>query len=369
MKPYPRTWIEIDLAALETNVAAIRATIGPDHKFGLVAKADAYGHGLVPVGRFASLRGVDWLCVATVQEGIALRDAGVDCPVLILSPILPLEAEQAVFYRLRVQVEDIEVARAMSAAAERQETKALVHIKVDTGISRFGATPVEASDLAIAVSQLPSVEVEGISTHFADSANDADRTASQIRKFQAVLDVCQAQGLQFKVVHAANSAGSIRFSASRQNLVRVGIAAYGIDPYGLGVDALRPVMSWRSRIMGIRTRAKGAWVSYGSTCQLARETRIATIGVGYGDGYPRGLSNKGEVWCNGARCPILGLVCMDQILIDVTDVPAEVGDEVELLGENILVPELAAALQTNSHEIITRIMSRVPRRYIHPAMK
>lgn len=360
--------MEVDLAALRHNVAVIRQTIGADHKLGLVAKADAYGHGLVPVGRFAIQNGVDWLCVATVQEGIALRDAGIEAPLLVLSPILPIEAEQAVFYRLRVQVEDMLVVDALSEAALRQDTKAHVHLKVDTGISRFGATPVEASDLAIAISRTEGIDLEGISTHFADSANDPERTAGQMRKFQAVLDVCRSQGIHFRVIHEANSAGTIRFPAARQQLVRVGIAAYGINPYGLEVaQPLVPVMTWKARIMGIRTRPAGTWVSYGSTRQLDRNTRIATLGVGYGDGYPRGLSNTGAVLVGGARCAVLGLVCMDQILVDVTDVAAEVGDDAELLGKSILVPELAAQLETNSHEVITRIMSRVPRRYIHPA--
>lgn len=364
MKPFPRTWIEVDLPALSGNLGILRETIGPEPKLGLVAKADAYGHGLVPVARAATQSGVSWLCVATVQEGIALRDSGIDCPILVLSPILPLEAEQAVFYNLRVHVEDTEVARAMSDAAERQGTTARVHLKVDTGISRFGALPQEVQPLASALHLLPSLELEGISTHFADSAADPERTERQMRKFEAVLKVCTDSGIHFRVVHIANSAGCLRYPAAHHHLVRVGIAAYGIDPYGFNIG-LKPIMTWKARIMGTRTRPAGTWVSYSSTCQLKRETKLATLGVGYGDGYPRAMSNKGFVSHRGAICPVLGLVCMDQVIIDITDVGGEVGEEVELLGTQVTVPELASLAGTNSHEIVTRIMSRVPRRYKH----
>lgn len=347
------------------NLALLRSTIGASPQLGLVAKADAYGHGLVPVGRFAVQNGVDWLMVATVQEGIALRDAGVTTPILVLSPILPVEAEQAVFYRLRILVENDEVALALEAAAERQESKAKIHIKVDTGISRFGATPLEASELAMRLRHLPNVNLEGISTHFGDSGNDPERTEEQIRKFDAVLKVCTSQGISFKYVHAANSAGTVRFPSSHRDLVRVGIAAYGIDPYGLYKPGeLRPMMTWKARIMALRERPAGSWVSYAKTRQLEATTKIATLGVGYGDGYPRSLSNLGFVMIQGVRCPVLGLVCMDQLLVDVTSIATiAVGDEATLLGEQVPAPELARLSGTNSHEIVTRIMSRVPRRY------
>lgn len=365
VNPYPRTWIEVDLTALKHNLGVIRERIGPEPKLGLVAKADAYGHGIITVGRYALQHGVDWIFVATIQEAISLRDAGVEAPIVVLSPVLPIEIEQAVFYRLRILVESMALVPALVEAASRQGTKAMVHIKVDTGISRFGASPVEVLDLAIQLKQIREIDLEGIATHFADSGADQERTIEQMRKFAAVREVCAANKINFKWVHAANSAGTLRYPRSHGNLVRVGIASYGIDPYGLfEVGEVRPLMTWKTRVMVVRERPAGTFVSYGSTHQLERTTRIATLGVGYGDGYPRALSSRGVVAVNGVRCPVIGLVCMDQMLVDVTDAGAvEMGDEVTLIGPEIGVPELAQLAGTNCHEITTRIMSRVPRRY------
>lgn len=353
------------MPAMRQNLAVLRGTIGPEPQLGLVAKADAYGHGLVPIGRFAVQNGVNWILVATVQEGISLRDAGIDAPILVLSPILPIEAEQAVFYRLRTLTESDEIAHALNLAAEGQGVRAIVHLAVDTGVSRFGATPVEASELAMRIRHLPFIDLEGIGSHFADSGANAERTEEQIRKFDAVVKVCEANGIHFKIHHLSNSAGTVRYPSARHELVRVGIASYGIDPYGLYPDGtLKPMMTWKARIMAMRERPAGTWVSYGSTCHLERTTRVATLGVGYGDGYPRSLSNVGFVEIHGVRCAVLGLVCMDQLLVDATDLPSvEIGDEATLLGPTVPVNELAELSGTNCHEIITRIMSRVPRRY------
>jgi len=365
MNPYPRTWIEVDLPSLKHNLSVLRETIGPEPKLGMVAKADAYGHGIIPVGRYALQNGADWIFVATIQEGISLRDAGVDAPIVVLSPVLPIELEQAVFYKLRILVESMDLVPDLQKAAERQGSKALVHLKVDTGISRFGATPVEVHELAIQLKQVGEIELEGIATHFADSGSDPDRTMEQMRKFAAVRDVCKASGVTFKWVHQANSAGTVRYPRAHGNLVRVGIASFGIDPYDLYPEGtLKPLMTWKTRVMVLRERPAGTWVSYASTHQLTRTTRIATLGVGYGDGYPRALSSKGIVAVNGVRCPVIGLVCMDQMLVDVTEAgEVHMGDEVTLIGPEVGVPELARLAGTNCHEITTRIMSRVPRRY------
>lgn len=366
VNPYPRTWVEVDLPALAFNLGLVREAMNdPSVKVALVAKADAYGHGLVPTSRFALQNGADWVAVATVQEGIALRDAGIEKPIVVISPILPVEAEQAVFYRLRTLVERLETAEALSAAAVEQDSQALIHLEIETGLARFGCLPEDAVDIACRIAELPRVRLEGISTHFANSGRDSQFTNLQIERFHAVLADCAAAGIEPEVVHAANSAGAVRYPASRHNLVRVGLGAYGIEPYGLFEGVGRPVMTWKARVMALRTLPEGTPISYSGTFVTKRRTVVATLGVGYGDGYPRSLSNKGVVVLADVECPVIGLVCMDQVLVDATDLPAvHLGDEATLLGGRVPADRLAALIDTTPHEITTRIMSRVPRRYL-----
>jgi len=357
--------VEVDLPALAGNLALVRAAIAdPKVRVALVAKADAYGHGLVPVSRFALQNGADWVAVATVQEGVALRDAGVEKPIAIISPILPIEAEQAVFYRLRAPVECFETAQALSRAAVEQNSTATIHLEIETGLARFGCLPADAVGLAAQIRSLPSVGLEGISTHFSNSGRDPETTHCQLERFHAVLDSCRGAGITFEVVHAANSAGAVRYPESRHDLVRVGLAAYGIEPYGLLGDDGRAVMSWKARVMSLRELPAGSPISYSGTYVTTRTTRVATLGVGYGDGYPRSLSNKGVVELNGRECPVIGLVCMDQVLVDATDVPVQLGDEATLMGRAVPAQRLADLIDTTPHEFTTRIMSRVPRRYL-----
>lgn len=367
MTPYPRTWVEIDLPALRHNLGLVRRALSDSEiLIALVAKADAYGHGLVPTTRFALQNGADWAAVATVQEGIALRDAGIEKPIVVISPILPIEADQAVFYRLRVLVERLGTARALSEAAARQKSTALIHVEVDTGLARFGSMPDETVALACEIRALPHVELEGLSTHFANSGRDPAVTEQQLERFHSTLAACQAAGISYKVVHAANSAGAVRYPGSRHHLVRIGIAAYGVDPYDLFEEPAIGVLTWKARVMALRHLPSGSPVSYAGTYVTTRATDVATLGAGYGDGYPRSLSNCGVVAIAGQEAPVIGLVCMDQVLIDVTDVPAvEVGDEAMLIGGTVSAERLARLIDTTAHELTTRIMSRVPRRYIY----
>lgn len=361
VNPYPRTWVEIELTAMADNLALIRERIGPQPILALVAKADAYGHGLIPVARFALQNGAQWICVATVQEGIALRDAGISQPILVLSPVLEVEVEQAVFYDLRLMVERREIAEIAAQAAAPRGREAIVHLKVDTGLSRFGCTPDEASELISELTEMPHVKLEGIAAHFADSGQDPERTQAQIAEFDRI---AAREGL---LQHLSNSAGAMFHRNAVRDLVRVGIAAFGIDPYQMLGGQLKPILSWKARVMSLRTRPEGTLVSYSGTYRCGRPTRIATLGVGYGDGYPRALSNGGFVMIHGRRALILGLVCMDQMMVDVTDIPGvQLGDQAELIGPDATVVELSKIARSNVHEIVTRIMSRVPRRYRHP---
>ncbi|MFN8220550.1 MAG: alanine racemase [Fimbriimonadales bacterium] len=368
MSRFPRTWVEIDLGALRHNLGLIREAIGSPHPaIALVAKADAYGHGLCPVSVFAVRHGADWVAVATVQEGVDLREAGLDAPVIVISPILPIEAEDAVFYSLRVTVEDVETARAMSEAAARLGRTALIHLEIDTGLARFGCTPAKAASIAAAIRELPCVQLEGISTHFANSSWDVTGTEEQIRQYDGAMASILAAGIDVPYKHIANSAGAIRYPGSRRDVVRTGVAAYGIDPYNLFAGRERPVLTWRARVMVIRELSPGSPVSYAGTYRTKSWERIATLGVGYGDGFPRHMSNKGHVLIRGKEAPIVGLICMDQVLVDVSRIPdVEPGDLAEIAGPNIRFPDLARLVDTNPHELTCRIMPRVPRHYLFP---
>ncbi len=327
MNPYPRTWIDIDLTGLDKNLSLVREVIPAGCKVALVAKADAYGHGLIPVSRYVSAGAADWICVATVQEGLTLRDAGILLPILVISPILPVEAEQAVFYDLRVTVERLETAQALSSAATRQQKPAIVHVEVDTGLSRFGCALAQTASLLKELHNLPNLEVEGLCQHFVDSGHNPVRTARQEEEFLELVADLNAQQICPDWVHTSNSAGAFHVHDDSK-MVRIGILAYGIDPYGLTGGRSIPILTWKARVTAIREVPAGATVSYSVTYQCQRPTTIATLGVGYGDGYPRSLSSKGVVKIHGQEVPVIGLVCMDQMLIDVTDAPpVDLGDE------------------------------------------
>ncbi|MCH8275390.1 MAG: alanine racemase [Armatimonadetes bacterium] len=363
MTTFPRTWAEVDLRALRHNLQQIRARLSPPARLALVVKADAYGHGLVPISRAAVRLGADWVAVATVQEGIALREAEVDAPIIVLAPVLALEAPQVVFYGLRSLVESFETAEAISKEAEKQERTARIHLKIDTGMSRFGVQAEEAAGLAARIASLPAMEMEGAATHFADAAGSPDYTRWQFDRFRKALHEMKAAGVQVAIRHCANSAALALFPEAVLDMVRIGVFAYGIKHVETDLD-LRPVLSWKARVMAMRCLPPGRKIGYVRTYETDRPSRIATLGAGYGDGYHRALSNRAEVVIHGKRAPVRGIVAMDQIMVDVTDIPeAKVGDAAGLIEPPITAESLAKIVDTTPHEIPTRIMSRVPRRY------
>lgn len=365
MNQFPRTWAEIDFAAFRHNLGQIRTALPKSTLLSLVVKADAYGHGLIPMSRAALRFGADWIAVATVQEGVALREAEIDAPILILAPVLPVEARLVVYYNLRSQVESIESAHALSAAAVEQSRIAPLHIKVDTGMSRFGVMPESAASLATAISDLPNIEIEGLATHFADSSRNEEYTARQFETFERVTKELGEAGITPRIRHAGNSGSLLKYPEYSMDMVRVGIFAYGISHQGPTRINLTPVLTWKARIMAMRELPPGAKVGYNTSYETGRRTKIATLGVGYGDGYNRMLSNKGFVSIGGQCAPICGLVCMDQMMVDVTEIPSvRIGDEAILLGADVPAAELAAIVGTTPHEFPTRIMSRVPRKYL-----
>jgi alanine racemase len=362
---FPRTWVEIDLGAFRHNLAAIRSALPSKTKLALVAKADGYGHGLVQIGRAAASAGVDTIAVATVPEGIALREAEIDVPVMVLAPSLAMEAEQAVFYGLRNLVESYEAAKAISDAAAKQGLTANIHLKIDTGMSRFGVQAENAADLAEKIAALPNIILEGAATHFANSGKEPEYTAWQFERFRRALCDIEDKGVHIAVRHCANSGAIVKFPAAFMDMARVGILAYGISHVGETDIDLKPVLTWRARIMAIRELPQGTKVSYNLTYETDRRSRIATLGVGYGDGYHRFLGNRGSVYLHGKLAPIRGVICMDQLMVDVTDIPeAQIGDPAGLIEGPVRAEVLSEIVGTTPHEITTRIMSRVPRKYI-----
>lgn len=365
VQPYPRTWAEINLDALTHNLAAIRRALGPHPEIAIVAKADGYGHGLVPIARHALRHGADRLAVATIQEAIALRDAGIDGTVMAMSPCLTIEAEQAAFYGIEVFIEDAETLRAFDEAGRQLGRKVGVHLKVDSGMHRFGCDPGALVNLVQAALGCEFIQMVGIAHHLADASNDVAVHEQSARFAQAIAAV-RAAGLPTGKVHAAASGGALRFPDIRFDLVRIGLVAYGLDPaHWLGGQA-RPLLHWKARIIALRDVAPGEYVGYLRAWTAIRPTRVATIGAGYGDGYARSLSNKGMVRIGEHLAPVIGMVCMDQLMVDVTDIPeVAVGDVVTLLGPGVPASRLAELSQTNTHEVVCRLMTRVPRRYLH----
>lgn len=368
MDPYPRTWAVVDLRNVRDNIAYVRSQLGAGGaQVALVAKADAYGHGLLPVCRFAAANGADVIAVATVQEGVSLREAGVECPIMVMSPILAVDCEQAVFYNLEVFVENVALAKAMDTAAAKQARQARLHLKVDTGLHRYGCAPKDASTIAHEIDGFSNSKLVGLCQHFSDSTADEQLTAKQLWIFDQALKECRARSVKFEHVHMANSGAAMKYPASRGTLVRIGILAYGVDPFAITKGAVKPALSWFARITSLRMVPAGAKLGYAGTYTTTRQTVVATVGVGYGDGYSRSLSSKGFVAVNGQRAGVIGLVCMDQLLVDATGISdVAIGTVVELLGAHVSSAELAQAAGTNAHEILTSVTARVPRRYVYP---
>jgi len=356
-------WIEIDLARLEANVAAIRRWVGPGIELIAVVKANAYGHGTAAVAPALQRFGVERFAVFSVPEGVQLRELGIRRPVLVLGHAYPRQAAEAVAYGLTLTVDEPALAEALAAAARERGQRARVHVKVDTGLHRFGLAPEEAVALAEWLRTLPELEVEGLWTHMAN-ADEADDSfsAEQQARFEAVSR--RLAWIPYR--HAANSATAIRRSGLRYDGVRTGIGLFGVVPPNTADPGIRPVLSLKARLVRIAEVAPGEGVSYGLTWRARRPSRIGLVPVGYGDGWPRSLSNCGEVLVRGQRVPIVGRVCMDQFLVDVTDIPgAAPGDEVVLIGEQdgsrIGAEEVAELAGTIAWDIVASLQARLPR--------
>lgn len=366
-----RTWSEIDLNAIAGNVRILKQWFAPTRIMPAI-KSDGYGHGLVPVARAAVAGGAEMLGIAAVEEGIALREAGVTVSIVLICPVCPQDASEIVAHNLTANIGDPQIIEALGQEAKKRGVAPEVTLEIDTGMGRYGATRGQEESLWLEALEA-GLNVVGLSTHFseADSA-DASFTQAQIDYFESMH--WHLESLNFtetRDVSLSASHGMMRFREAGGNLVRPGLLVYGIVPK-LGVDVpdgLRPALALKSRIAAIRELPAGHGISYGRTHTLTRPSRVATVLIGYGDGYPRRLSNLGTMLVRGKHAPILGRVCMDQTVVDVTDIPdALPNDEVVCIGEQgsaeITATDIARQIQSIEHEVLTALLPRVQRIYL-----
>lgn len=371
--PYRRTWAEIDLDALVQNVKRMRAMLPAGCRMAAVVKTDGYGHGAVPVA-LALEKYVAFYCVASAEEALNLRLHGIEKPVLVLSSVIGADYERLIAEDIRLTVFTMAEAEAVSRAAQRSGAVAKLHLALDTGMHRIGMRPdAEGLLLAQCIAALPGVQIEGLFTHFyrADEA-DLSPAREQLRRYREFRTELMRRGITPQLCHVANSAGIMEQLGTELDMVRAGITMYGIYP-SKEVNRSRlplcPVLSWRSSVSYVKEIEAGDEVSYGGTFRADRRLRIATVSVGYGDGYPRMLGGRADVLIAGKRAAILGRVCMDQLMVDVSDIPeAEPGSRVTLIGrdgeEQIQVEELSSLIERFPYELICDIGRRVPRVYL-----
>ncbi len=364
------TWVEVDLDALASNLRIVRGLVGPRVKIHLVVKADAYGHGAGPVARVAEEEGCHSLGVATLDEGIELRRERITLPIIVLSPSLPFEAERIVEHELSPSIGDLEVARAVAAAAAAQGHVCACHVEIDTGMGRSGVEPGQAIEFLRRILREPGLRLAGLFTHFpkADGVCAGPDVARQLAAFADVVAACRSAGIDPGVLHAANSAGIVNYPASHLEMVRPGILAYGVVTSDILAPppGLRSVMRFATRLVQVRTMPAGHAISYGGDFVTPEEMRVGTAAVGYGHGYPWALSGKGHALVRGRRAAILGRVTMDTTVLDLREIPdAAHGDEVVLFGaqegSEIPVAELARLAGTIPYELLIGIGRRVPR--------
>jgi alanine racemase len=361
---------EVNLRALEFNYRQIKKRIPEDVKLLAVVKADAYGHGAVPVSLRLEKLGVEYLGVAIPEEGVELRRGGVKTPILVLGGIFGSEVDQIFRFRLTPVVFKKDSLRILSREAGRRKRKVKIHLKVDTGMGRLGVPLNLWSDFLREVTRSPGIETEGILSHFAMTDEEKGFTRNQWRAFQEAVKTAQALGICCPYLHMANSAILTTFPAYSSRLVRPGIMLYGSYPAPAfrSLIPLKPVMTLKTHIHFLKSVPPGTRISYGGMFQAKRRSLIATLPIGYADGYSHHLSNQGEVLIHGKRAPVVGKVCMDFIMVDVTHIPRVlVGDEVILMGrqgkEQITPEEIAEKINSISYEVLCSIGKRVPRVY------
>lgn len=375
MKKYSRVCARVNLDAIEYNMEMMRRNLHPDTKMIAVVKTDAYGHGAVQVGRILEPRDYVWgYAVATADEALFMREHDLMKPILVLGCVFPEQRRDMIERNIRVTCYTEEMAQDLSNLAVEMGKKAYVHIKLDTGMGRLGfLINEENAEIIRRIASMPNLVMEGMYTHFA-KADETDKTFTQkqIEKYQWMRQALTDRGVNFEFYHCSNSAGIIDMKEANMDLARAGISTYGMYPSEEVVKEnvpLKPAMELISHVTHVKWVEKGATISYGATYVADSPRKIATIPVGYGDGYPRSLSNKGAVLIHGRRAPICGRICMDQFMVDVTDVEdVKFGDKVVLVGfdgeEHIPVEELSDLSGRFNYEFVCCLSKRIPREYM-----
>ncbi|MBR6013587.1 MAG: alanine racemase [Selenomonadaceae bacterium] len=365
---YRDVYAEINLRAIEHNFTEIRRHIQPTAKLCAVVKANAYGHGAVEVSKIAVKCGADFLAVATVEEGLELRQAGFKVPILILGLIPYDSAKISVENNLTMTVSDFELAKKISDAAVEKNISAKVHLKIETGMGRIGIFPDDAVELAEKISKLPNVELEGVFSHFADAdSSDKTFTFEQLKIFKDTCEKISERGIKIKIRHIAESAAILEIPDAHLDMVRAGIISYGLYPSSevKKTIELQPVMTLKARAVFVKKIPAGTSIGYGRNFIAEKNSVIATLPIGYADGYIRAYKNF-HVETHGKLAPIAGRICMDQFMVDVTEIPeVKIGDEFILFGgEKISIDDAAKHLNTINYEITCLISDRVPRIYL-----
>lgn len=369
-----RTWAEIDLNALEHNYHTLRCMLPEGCKLLAPVKADAYGHGAVPVSKKLETLGIDYLAVACIDEGLELRRAGVKVPILILGYTDPIWAQELMDNDLTQGVFDEETAQRLSLAAVKAGKRITVHMKTDTGMSRLGLMCDEGEleetlETMARMYALPGLWWEGIFTHFSHADGSEEYTMLQFTRFLDLLDRLKEKGVTFEIRHCAASAAVLNYPCTYLDMVRPGISFYGHypDPACEGLDGpgLESLMTLKSKVISVKTVPAGTAVSYGRTHTVGRETQLAVLAIGYGDGLPRSCSDKLWVWLRGGYAKVVGRICMDQCMVDVTDLPGvKPGDVAEIYGPHVPVEDAAALAGTIQYELLCNVNKRVSRVYV-----
>lgn len=362
-----KSYLEVDLKEISNNIEKIQKYVGNKVNVAPVIKADAYGLGANKLKNILEKNNINIVVVATVEEAINLRKEGFKCKILTLNELLPYEAKEVVEYDLTPGISDLEVAKKLDKIAKNTNKKVSVHIEVDTGMGRVGLAPDMILEFVQNISKLENIELEGIYTHFASADTNETYTAMQIEKFNTVLELLKENGFNFKYIHSSASSGIINYPNAKFNMVRPGIITYGYMPDKSIINSLnlKPCTKLISHIVFIKEVQKGTAISYGGTYIAPDKRKIATIPLGYADGIRRALSNNGRVYINGKYAPIVGRICMDNFMVDVTDIDVKVGDRVVIWdNENITLEEIADRCDTINYEILCMISKRVKRKYI-----
>jgi len=377
-KPEALTWVEISRAALTHNVAEFRKLVGEDRLVAGVVKANAYGHGIREVARILLQAGVDWLAVHSLDEGLALRGAGIDSPIILLGYVPLADLREAVERELRITVYNCETVEKLGTITDELGKRSYLHLKLETGTQRQGLLEEDIPGLIEILRSHRNLILEGLSTHFANIEDTTDHSYAkgQLGEFVRLSERIEENGVSVPIRHAACTAAALLFPETYFQMVRLGIGLYGLWPsketYVSGLEKgdempdLRPVLTWKTRIAQLKTIPRGSYVGYGCTYRTTRRTRLAVLPLGYYEGYPRALSNVGRVLVRGVRAPIRGRVCMNNFMVDVTDIPeAVLEEEVVLLGrqgdEVISAESLAGMVGSINYEIVARINPMLPR--------